>query len=73
MANAIPTRKWTTQDEIDFLRRIGTHRTGKNVLPRRELLRKYRRSIAQRSYWGAVDRQLIENYLTLEIGKDGAT
>ncbi len=54
--------KWTTQDEIDFVRTLGTHREGapKRVedVPLRErlrLLRNYKKTMHLRARWGGID------------------
>lgn len=53
---------WSTESEIDFLKRLGTHRQGQpdqvGDVPKRErlqLLYNYRSSMRNRTNWGDVD------------------
>lgn len=63
--------KWATREEIGFLKGLGTHKERPNHRTRRELLIQYRELMKQRLYWGSVDRAIIEDYLAMEIGKEG--
>ena len=58
--------RWGTEDEIDFLRRLGTHTLGqpKNIKEvrkskRLELLRIYKDSMKNRVDWGHIDPKRI--------------
>lgn len=54
------TPAWTTQDEIRFLRRLGTHRASRIHGPSRQvLLRRYLRAARYRQEWGAVDKLAV--------------
>lgn len=61
------TRKYTTADEIAFLKALGKSRSG---APRPEILRRYREAMKLRQRWGLIDPVVVSTYLTLEIGRE---
>ncbi len=60
-----PRETWTTEDEIDYLKRIGRHTEGVSRLKRErikhviKMLRLYIEAARLRHDWGAMDRDLI--------------
>ena len=65
-------KKWTTEDELFFLARIGGwNNDRKTVDPsiRRYFLEKYLTSMANRVEWEDVNKNIIENYVTSELAK----
>ncbi|MDD4339235.1 MAG: hypothetical protein PHV00_06095 [Syntrophales bacterium] len=62
---------WGTQDELEFLKKVGRENFGPRRIakPTREkALRRYRESMDRRTNWGAIDPSIIRTYLALEIG-----
>mgnify|MGYP001594860724 CR=1 FL=1 len=49
------SRKWTTPDELTFIATLGTHTTGRMLVPRAVLLQRYREAMALRQDWGDID------------------
>lgn len=61
---------WTTQDELEFLMKVGMGRYGvrRIVKPaRREILVRYRAHMPQRKHWGRIDPAVIKTYLDMEL------
>jgi len=61
--------RWTTKDELSFLKGLGTfHVDGKkNPKPRLPLLKKYKKTIGCRSDWGDMDKEIILAFVNAEI------
>lgn len=60
-------RKYTTKDEIEFLKALPSSGHG---VPRLEMLRRYRQTMTRRCRWGLIDPDVIRTYLILEIGEE---
>lgn len=59
---------WTTADEIDFLRGIGTYNEMSKRLPRSYWLEQYIKGSAQRR-WGKLDEDRILTFAQEELRK----
>ena len=58
---------WTTRDEINFLKGLGSH-CETTIANRKKLLLKYGKAMENRVRWGAIDVEAIATYLALETG-----
>ena len=60
---------YSTNDEIAFIDGLGTFTD--TTTPRLTLLKRYRKALNRKHYWGAVERGVILNYLDflIERGK----
>ena len=62
------TSTYNTQDELDFVKGIGTFRVvGKKKYTRRQLLEFYRETMEKRLDWGKIDKNAIVEYLDKEL------
>ncbi len=60
MSDVIIPKGHSTKNEIDFLKNLGYHRRdGRTEVKRIDLLRQYRKSMANRVYWGGLDKKAI--------------
>jgi hypothetical protein len=59
---------WTTFEEIQFLKGLGTYQEPKTLVPRKELLRRYLKSLDLRSDTQKMDISAIKAYVNLELG-----
>ena len=68
--NLIP---YTTQNELQFVKGIGSHVRDKSFYldrSRLEILRSYRRSLDKREVWGDLDKEVILQFVEGEIEKE---
>ena len=68
--NLIP---YTTQNELRFVKGIGSHVRDKSFYldrSRLEILRSYRRSLDKREVWGDLDKEVILQFVEGEIEKE---
>jgi hypothetical protein len=65
-------QSWKTEDETSFVERLGLHgsRAGHRTL-RRDLLRLYLDSIARRTDWGEIDRDIVRGHALWLLGRTG--
>ena len=56
---------WATKSELKFLKGLGTFSTVETS--RKELLRRYRKTMHLKTYWGIVDREEIREYLDTQL------
>jgi hypothetical protein len=61
---------WTTECELEFLKKIGTYRKDRPPSSRKELLVKYKESIPGRKDWGKIHKEIVVDYVNFEIMKD---
>jgi hypothetical protein len=62
---------WGTTDEINYLKKIGTHGPPSS-LTRRQLLQQYQKIVERwegKRRWGAIDKKVVMAYLTKELAK----
>ena len=56
-------QSWTTEQELAFLKQLGTYREGHELRPiRLQLLEKYVMAARERSDWGPVNRETIMRF-----------
>lgn len=60
-------RKYTTADEIEYLKTLP--RSGHGI-PHLEMLRRYRQAMKLRKRWGLIDPDVVRTYLIMELGKE---
>ena len=60
--------RWSTNDEMRFLDKIGNFNEPPSPLPRVALLKKYADSMDARHNWDNIDVAIIKEYLSKEIG-----
>ncbi len=60
--------KWTTIDEINFIRNLGSQ--SKMKKDKKILVKKYRESFYRRSRWGELDVEKILEAIDRETGED---
>ena len=68
--NLIP---YTTQNELRFIKGIGSHVRDKSFYldrSRLEILRSYRRSLDKREVWGDIEKEIILRFVEGEIEKE---
>ena len=68
--NLIP---YTTQNELQFVKGIGSHVRDKSFYldrSRLEILRSYRRSLDKREVWGDIEKEIILRFVEGEIEKE---
>ena len=58
-----------TQDEIDFIKKLGTCRQTDQPLNRIKLLKKYLNRCAWRDEWGQVDKNIVVRFVEHEIAE----
>ena len=63
-------RSWTTNDEIMHIERIGLVHEGAPMVPRRELLERYRIAAGRRADWGEMDLNRIMVALARAIHRE---
>jgi len=71
--DTIQTGKYTTQNELRFIKGIGSHVQNRNFCldrSRLKILRSYRRSLDRREVWGDLDKALILQFVEGEIEKE---
>lgn len=62
------TNAWTTEDEIEYLKEIGTsHEYCVRNLSHREMLLKYQRGFNKRRVWNNIDRRKVQTALVKMI------
>ena len=59
---------WSTQCELDYLKKLGTHCLAVQT-PRKKLLQRYLRAAETRKNWAGIDKNVILAYVKLEIGE----
>ena len=65
--------KYTTQNELRFIKGIGNHVRDRSFYldrSRLEILRSYRRSLDKREVWGDLDKENILQFVEGEIEKE---
>jgi hypothetical protein len=72
------SESWATQQEVTFLKNLGRHREGHEIIPmRRRLLENYVKAARKRADWGNVNSEKViafaEAQLAEEDHKDGQT
>ena len=68
--NLIP---YTTQNELQFVKGIGSHVRDKSFYfdrSRLEILKSYRRSLDKREVWGDLDKEVILQFVEGEIKRE---
>ena len=55
-------RKWSTDEEIEFIDRLGIFRNGAQFADRLTLLKGYVAGIRQRKEWGTIDKFEVLNH-----------
>ena len=71
--DTIQTGKYTTQNELQFVKGIGSHVRDKSFYldrSRLEILRSYRRSLDKREVWGDIEKEIILRFVEGEIEKE---
>jgi hypothetical protein len=63
------TNAHNTQDEIDFIKKLGTCRNGDQKSSRIKLLKKYLNRCAWRDEWGQVDKNIVVRFVEHEIAE----
>lgn len=63
------SQSWTTADEIEFLRRIGTYNEGSKKQPRSFWLRQYIQGASQRWGWERIDSKKVLRFAQAELRK----
>ena len=57
------SQSWATEQELSFLKNLGTYREGDERRPRRlQLLEKYVKAARERSDWGPVNRETVMRF-----------
>lgn len=60
-------RTWTTEDEIGYIRGLGTWAKEGKRLPHKFLVEKYRQNRKYRAYWGMMDKKRIMEVVLEEL------
>lgn len=63
-------KSWTTNDEIMHIERIGMVHEDTSMVPRRELLERYRIAAGRRADWGGMDLNRIMAALARAIHRE---
>ena len=63
-------KSWTTNDEIMHIERIGMVHEDTSMVPRRELLERYRIAAGRRADWCGMDRDRIMAALARAIHRE---
>ena len=63
------TNAHSTQDEIDFIKKLGTCRNDDQPLNRIKLLKKYLARCAWRDEWGQIDKDIVTRFAEHELAK----
>lgn len=60
---------WSTQDEINFIKNLGSHQPKASVhkFDRKELLKGYSKAIRKRTDWDVMKKDHVINYLAQVI------
>ena len=64
--NETPTHE--TNNELEFIRTIGTHSLHTRKIPRAEMLKRYLVGCEQRTNWMSIDKEKVMEFARTEIG-----
>ncbi len=59
---------WTTENELEFLKKLGGHSKEVAASPRPVLLRKYLKAMDLRVKWAGINAATIRTYILGELG-----
>ena len=59
---------WTTQDELEYLKRLGMHSFGGMKYKRKYLLLEYLKTMWKRNNWGGIDPEIVRSQILYELG-----
>jgi len=58
---------WTTDDELKYLRKIGSHTIYSMPFTKLQLLEKYLITMENRVYWGHIESEKVKSYVQKSI------
>ena len=63
-------QSWTTEQELTFLKQLGTYRNGHELMPMRlKLLENYLQAARARTDWGPVNRETVIRFAEEQLAE----
>ena len=68
------SESWATQQEVTFLKNLGRHREGHEIIPmRRTLLENYVKAARKRADWGNVNSEKVIAFAEAQLAEEDHT
>jgi len=65
------SESWATQQELTFLKNLGRHREGYEIIPmRRKLLENYVKAARKRADWGNVNSEKVIAFAEAQLAEE---
>jgi hypothetical protein len=62
---------WTTEQELKFIKNLGTYRQGHEITPMRlSLLEKYVQTARERCYWGTMHGEQVIKFAEAQLAEE---